>query len=967
MRRSARPHFLATTLAVSVLLLLVAAPAIAAGSVSEPTFDFAIPRTTRARALQALSEQSGIGIGYNSNDGEQGKKLVGPINGRFTLKTAMAVALRSSTLVYRWAKPDLLLVIDSVHAGDQPTQSNQPVDAPAQPSAQEEITVTSWPMHDLTSQAAPAVIIDRERISAIGAQNVSDVLRQISHSAYSRAEGYYASGAQYAEIRGLGPETTLILINGRRTLPSANSITSNAFDLNSIPVSAIERIEILPNAVAASYGADGIAGIINLVMRQQISAPSLSIRYGGADGGAEQRGVTLAFGNDGDRFNSAVIVNYLDLGGLLGADRSRWSDQDYRRFGAQDQRSLVSATGNIVSLTSANLPGLSSTIAAVPLTDPTPGISREDFIATAGTSNRESLLRYESIVPKATRTSVAGTASYSITDQITASADLLYADRSATFFLPPPMLPPALVPAGNPFNPFGTAVLAYRLLPEMGPQYQYVETRLVRTGAALHGHRTNWRWEMSALYSQEGASAWIQNALDLTSNGAVMRALASSDPSQALNLFQSGPVADQGLLNQLIARRTPDVFTSAGKQLVAYVEGQLWPLPAGFLVAKMGGEWRRESSLFDSDQIGRFNLDRGITSAFLQVRVPILKDTPVIDDLWLTADSRLDHYTGMPHVIHSQYGLQWRPHQSLIVRASESHTFRPPSLYESHLPRLVTPARVLDPARNEAALVSVVVGGNPSLDAVTARSWTAGFAFTPDTAMNWNISADYWRVAANQLISMLPPASVLAHEALFPERVIRAAATEADTAAGMAGQLQTVDSSRINAGVLEASGVDFFFGADIQTDKGRFTPELHATWFNTFRSAEIPGQPLVDRVNVANELGSILEWRAILSLQWRRGPYGLTTAARCTPSYSDAFAGEPTGRKVTSQRLIDLHGSIDLERLINAKSPLSGRLTAGVFNLFDAEPGFSTAGSAFDFSQGDLKGRWYYLRFEKQL
>jgi iron complex outermembrane recepter protein len=965
MRRST-PHFLATSLAVPVLSILVAAttpPAIAAESAPRQIFDFDVPRTTRVRALQALSEQSGIGVGYHSNDDGQGKKLVGPIRGRFSLETAVSVALRSSTLTYRRSRQDMLLVTDAEDAVYPSAQSDPPVHVPTVPSAPEEVTVTA-PLQDLSARAAPLVSIHRERIAAIGAQSLSDVLRQISQSAYSRAEGYYASGAQYAEIRGLGPDATLILINGRRALPSANGIASNAFDLNSIPVSAIERIDVLPNAVAASYGADGIAGIINIVLRKHMSAPSVSISYGGAAGGAEQRDVTLAFGSDSEKFKSAVVIDYVDLGGLLGAKRSLWSDQDYRRFAAQDRRSLISAFGNIASVTNANLPGLSSTIAAVPLTDPTPGISREDFIATAGTSNRESLLSYESIVPEATRARLAGTASYSFNDDIMASADVLYADRSSTFYLPPPMLPPALVPSSNAFNPFGTAVLTYRLLPELGPQYQDVEAQWVRTGVALHGRHRNWHWEVSALYSREDASARIHNALDFTS---VMRALASADPSQALNVFQSGPIADRQVLDQLIARRAGDAFTSTGKQFVAYVGGKLWPLPAGFIEATVGGEWRRESTLFDTDEIGRFNRSRDINSAFLHIRAPILKNAPAIDELWLTVDSRLDDYSGIGSALRSQYGLEWRPHPSLTVRASESETFRPPSLYESYLPRTVIQAPVPDPARNEAALILVTVGGNPSLAVTTARSWTGGFGFTPDTAMNWNISVDYWRIAAKHLVSVLPPATVLAHEDVFPERVLRAPATEADVQAGRPGQLQAVDSSRLNAGTLEASGIDLLLRTDIQTGKGRFTPELRATWFNTFRSTDMPQQPRTDRVNVASEYGSILEWRAILSMQWRRGPYELTTVARWTPSYSDALAGELTGRKVPSQKLFDLHGSIDFERIFDAKALLGGRLTAGVVNLFDDEPGFSEVGSAFDFSQGDLRGRWYYLRFEKKL
>ncbi len=96
-----------------------------------------------------------------------------------------------------------------------------------------------------------------------------DVLRYTPQQPFTRAEHYYANGAQYSQMRGIGVDTTLILINGRRAVPTSNSLTLNAFDLNSIPLAAVERIEVLSDSASAIYGADAMGGVINVVLKKK--------------------------------------------------------------------------------------------------------------------------------------------------------------------------------------------------------------------------------------------------------------------------------------------------------------------------------------------------------------------------------------------------------------------------------------------------------------------------------------------------------------------------------------------------------------------------------------------------------------------------------------------------------------------------------------------------------------------------
>ncbi|HEY5759585.1 MAG TPA: TonB-dependent receptor [Steroidobacter sp.] len=919
-------------------------------------------------ALHEVSRQADLLVAYLSANDEEEESLVGPVRGRLTVDEVLSVILRSSQLTSRWVEDTMVSV-------EPRPQSDVSAEAPSVAMVRtlphsmdfdplrlepEEVLVLGWPLRDLTLSVPPVVIMERDDLDAIGAPTLPDALRYLSQSAYSRPDGYRSSGAQYAEMRGLGPDTALILINGRRALPSANSLSSSAFDLNTIPVPAVERIEFLLDSAAAAYGSDAIGGVINIVLRDKVEEPTLEVRYGSADGGGEQERVTFAAGLNKDRFHGAVVFDYFNIGGLLGEERSLWRDQDFRRYGGRDRRSLASSPGNVSSL-SGNLPGLSYPVAAVPM-------AGQDFAATAGQLNLESLLRFSSIVPEATRRTVTAMGKARLTDRVTATGELLYVNRDSLYYFSPPVLANLPVPgptplsAGNPYNPFGTTVLINRLLTEYPSQSQSGESDMLRWVAALHGDWGNWNWELSALRSDEQATAVLDHTVDLV---AAMRALANPDPAQALNPFSSGPIGSPALLDSLLAPADEDTFSSGGQQFAGFVQGPIWSLPAGPITTVIGAEWRNESMRASNEAAGTFDHDREIMSGFAQLRVPFISEKsnatwPGLRELTLTAGTRWDDYSEFGHVLRSQMGLLWKPHRDFSLRVSGGSSFRPPSLYELYLPRISVVSRVTDPVRRELATVVFTMGGNRDLEPATARSLTAGVVFSPDSALNWNVSADWWRIDMKNRVVSVPPQVMLANEALFEDRIVRDPST---------GVLRSIDSSRINVGGVKTAGVDLSVKADFLTDVGRFTPELQATWFDRFESTDVPGQAPVARVNLASELGSILDWRAILSLKWRRGPLGAAMFARYTPSYDDAVAGQRTGRTVASQTLFDLQGSLDFGLLYGRESRMQGlRLWAGAINVFNEQASFADVGDAggFDSSQGELKARTYYLRLEKK-
>ncbi|MFL6710778.1 MAG: TonB-dependent receptor plug domain-containing protein, partial [Massilia sp.] len=193
-------------------------------------------------------------------------------------------------------------------------------DTAGQPMAR--VTVTGSNIKRVQSDGTSAIqTITAADIRASGANSVQELLQKVpslgAGASFDSTDGGFSRGAATASLRGLGPASTLVLLNGRRLTPSAyadpNNGKSTAYDLNNIPLSAIERVEVFKDGASAVYGSDAIAGVINFITRQDYQGAELSASYGANDNNKFQNkranGV-FGFGNlDTDRYNGFVSVD----------------------------------------------------------------------------------------------------------------------------------------------------------------------------------------------------------------------------------------------------------------------------------------------------------------------------------------------------------------------------------------------------------------------------------------------------------------------------------------------------------------------------------------------------------------------------------------------------------------------------------------------------------------------------------
>lgn len=816
--------------------------------------------------------------------------------------------------------------------------------------------------------AAPVTVMDRVKIEELGVSSVSEVLRYLPQQSYNRPELFRTDGAQFAELRGLGADTTLVLINGRRTAPSASSAISNAFDLNAIPLAAVERVEVLSDAASAVYGADAVGGVVNVILKRDIPDPVVDLHYGAAAGGGEEQRASVSAGHAGERLHVSLILDYLHKDTLLGVERDLWRDQDYRRFGSIDQRSTTTNPGNVSSLSGDPLPGLDSPIAAVPIGSSGIGLTPADFEATAGQQNRASLSRYDAIVPAQERMSAALFAEYELA-QVAVFGEALYAKRTVDSPTSAPVLAGAEVPASNAFNPFGESVAVDFLVEGVGPRHSHVDSELLRGVVGARGDLGTWEWEVAVLGSREDSSSWSTNQLD---DEAVAQALAAADPAAALNVFQDGPGGSDALLRSLIAAPVVSESTSDGTLATAFVRGSLGALPAGPVEAVLGAEWRRDGLFYDSAFF--VDADRRATAAFAEVNVPLVSESMQwagVHRLSLKLAGRYDDYDDFGNATNPQYGVVWMPVEDLTLRASYGTSFRPPSLFELYAPRISFPLPVRDPQRNnEAASVTAISGGNPALQPVEGESFTTGFVWTPSVVSGLRVTASWWQIELDERVSFVPYPVLLAYESLFPGRVVRAAPTPADVAAGLPGRLVSVDISRINFGRVDTRGVDASLDYGFKTDVGQWHLYLAGTWVDRYESEDLPDQPPRERVGIASVFGTITDWQGTAAINFSRGPWSVGLTGRYVPGYDDAMgaAAVPTGRRIASQALLDTQLVWDSDG-----AGLDGvwegwRLTLGATNVLDEPAHFAEIGdyAGFDLSQGDLRQRFVYFDLSKR-
>jgi len=799
-------------------------------------------------------------------------------------------------------------------------------------------------------------VYERPRIEQSGQSTVTDFLNTLPEVSLNSVES--TAGATTARLRGAISGSALILINGRRTQDvTGGAALAGFFDLNTIPVALVERIEVLPTGSSAIYGGDALAGVVNIVLKSDFTGVTAEAGYKFADDTAEQVYAGGAGWSSGP-FSISVIGSYSDRSPMLGRDRDITANPDYRRFGGPNLGNQFFGAPANVSSVSGNLPGLGSSFAAVPRGSSGVGLTPSDFVTTAGLQNTGSTTRYQALILASPRSGIFLSTNYRFGSAFELFAELMWSKYELKGATSPPFLQLSTVPASNAFNPFGTAVRVSGVVQgaEYLSQLTFDEDYL-RPLVGARGNLGKWQWELTALNSRDKGSLAIYGQPNATLLNA---ALASSDPSAALNPFVDGPMASPALLASIYSNAAITNFKSDADIVNGFVRGPLLELPGGPLDAVVGDEYEHNNL-----QRG-FNAGREAKAAFAELRAPLLAATDAQgvkrELLTVQAAGRHDNYSDFGSKATWQAGIEFRPFESILLRGTHATAFRPPTLYNLNAPPSTGTVTLTDPQRSgETVIAQAAVGGNSHLAPTTGTSNTVGIVWSPRAISRLNVSMTGWWLRIDNAISFPSPQYIVNNAELYPGRVVRAAAPP-----GSFGQIISVDYSYVNFGTMRESGVDANVDWTFGTALGDFTPAIAATYMTEFDGASTPGAQAVSRLSRANGDGIFApRWKGTASIGWAPdSPFKLWFAGR----YIGRYVDYTPPRRIGNVWYYDATLEVDLVRALGIeKPPLRGvKLIVSGTNLADTLPPYSTYFRGYDVYSYDLVGRAIFLRLQFQ-
>ena len=903
------------------------------------------------------------------------------------------------------------LILPVVSLGQEPTPSpaeatERQDEAPAPVSDIAEVDrVTVTGTNIVTSDSPPFVpesIFNREAVERSGSRSLGDFLRSLPQNSgpsfsENQSESLSPGGAAVA-LRGLGPDATLVLVNGRRVAPypfAQGGITAFV-DLNSLPLAAVQQIDILRDGASAIYGTDAIAGVVNVRFLQTFDGTLVSAGYGNTtdtDVSEYRSSVISGFSDERRGIELVVVADYFNRESLAQTDRYFSRSIDQRRQGGSSFLSSVSNPGTIFD------PVTGEPLAVPADSDGTPALS--EF--TPG-RNRFDRAPFQVLVPETERYGVSFRGKVRLAPAVDLFTEFAYRNIFTEQQLAPAPIEGDVeniaVPAANPFNPFGSDVFFRYRVTEAGPRIDEIDTDVYRAVAGLTFRLTD-RWQIDAalLYSATTSENRTFNNL---SRAAVIAALADPDPATSFNVFGAGDNVNNPATIESFRVTTTREGESRLFAADAKASGPVFKLPAGELMTAFGTEYRYEElgDRFDPLSAGGGVIDLNSTSAsgnrdiiagFAEFYAPIISPEmglPGIHKLEAQFALRAENYSDFGSTVNPKIGFAWRPVADwLLLRGSYSTGFRAPSLVQSSTGSLTFSQEIRDTARfdvtgapeDESSSVQIVSGGNPNLDAEDSQNLSAGFVLTPPVVPGLTISADVFRIKIEKSVASLDPQFIVDNADDFPAFVVRAPPSAADQALGIPGNLLLVNTSFQNLGFIEVEGMD----AGVQyhtppTTFGILTLGIDAAYLASFEQQASAAEP----VRQLADTFARPEFRGRAQLGWRLGGFEAVTTFNYIDSYEDVTADRTVDYSTTFDVLLEYRFGRGAEETApvaatdgNAAAMATTRdlgflkgvaVRAGVRNLFDDPPPFSNSTSGYPVPLEDPRQRFVFFDLEKR-
>ena len=812
----------------------------------------------------------------------------------------------------------------------------------------------------------PVQVIDRYTIEKSGERNTEELLRD---QAVANANGVptsgntgaiFGQGAASISLRGFDPGATLVLIDGHRLVshPSGTSGGAQFFvDLNSIPRAAIDSIEILTDGASSTYGADAVAGVVNIKLRHDFRGAETELEYGNSSNrDSGEMAASLLFGVGNAKFDLTGVASYYSRNSIFNRDRDYDRHTPLARFTTNsspynlelDRNAVIAAGGNPD-------PALGNTFFGHAPFFTHGSSSPADYTYTEGPSASFPINRYQGELPDTQRYGVYLNGDYKIAgQQAVAYADVFFgrADvhneqapvntgsfqlNNATTLAIPPHAPGATlggpsysdtgVPLGayNPFNPFQQIISgdSRARLFEFGDRLFRNRTDTFFSSVGLRGDKLWGSWGYDAAFRYSHVIAPIDFTFPSTTrfNRALNAADPIFDPTSPQYIGTTIPFNPFGdyrirLPNNyrlvdfvLVHPREIDTGSLAVADLNIY-STQLFSLPAGGVGLALGAQFQNESvrqapdGLLQRGDLRPFGPlfpvhgNRESYAGYAETRIPLLGGdfvAPGFHALDFTAAARYEAFGERTNVMVPKVGLRWQPFDdSLTIRATWGEGYRLPTLVELVAPPISAAQSVFDPVKKVFVNdVPTVFLPNPNLQPEDSRNFTAGIVYSPKFALGLTVSVDLFDIETTGWVNPLPD----------PTRTI----TRIESGNAFPGESVVRDANGNlvsitqvgfeNTGTQKARGADFGISYELQTSVGTFRSHTLATYLDSFQFSPFPGQPEQElRSSPTDQFSddAYLKWKALSQLAWTWHAIDTVLTARYRDGFHEILAFGPT-------------------------------------------------------------------------
>lgn len=817
-----------------------------------------------------------------------------------------------------------------------------PMPQAAAPAAQkvERVEVTGTRIKRADAEGAlPVTLIKREELEASGSTTVAEFMRTSTFSSAGNFRPQSGSSAQAfagIDLRGLGSQRTLVLLDGRR-LPKAPNV-GDSVDLNSVPMAAVERIEILTDGASAVYGSDAIGGVVNIITRKDFEGIAGVVGYTKpSNDGGERREASMLVGVQGEK--GRVVMGASKTGRAMVYTRDRpWG-----------QIPGVSSYGNNYRLPSGAYTAIGNLRG-----DPNIGCTDPNFYI-AGTTCSYNFNAVAADEAQIDSQAFFARGETQINDDWKAYANASVTNTSS-FGRYAPTPAQLTVAANSPNNPTAAPIVVRHRTAAAGNRDTGTDNWLSNVAAGFQGKLAN-------NIDLDVGAAYTRSVYKELGRNYIVRPILEQYVNEGTYNLYSPNANPESVLSAIKATTSRD---SLFKQTDVYAIAtfyDLFQLPGGGVSMLASVESREEvfADIYDSlSEAGVIEGSAGnsaagkrrVSGAALEMVFPITKT------LEASAAGRFDKYSDYGNDFSPKVALRWQPLKTLTLRSSLGEGFRAPSLPQLHQKESFSAESVFDPVTclalgggtggsltaandcNRGKLVQIdsYTLANGALKSEQSKQFSVGAVW--DVLPAISIKADYARIKIEDRITLIGAQDLIDRSNGSDPRAIPAGLSVIRSANGA---IQRVQQGYANEGTLKGEFLDVSLtGRWKNASVGNFDHELR--YSNTL-SYDDDGNELRGTLGLPH-------YRATLTNNWKRGAFGLSYNINVTGKNrdDDDFS---VGTYVTH----DIQGSWT--------SPWGTKLVAGVVNVGEKMPELvAYDGRNFNFYLYDGYGRQAYVRLE---